>query len=151
MKKFLKGTLTALVLGSVAQADPIVCYDPCVIGQSDGGIVSQFEAQGRALKHAGTLIVVDGPCLSACTILLDQAPAQVCVTREASLGFHQERFAKGGLEGEDFYEEISYKTPGLNAWIAAQGGLPKGPFLMMSYEVLVKFFRACPERSRFKY
>lgn len=59
---------------------PIPCSNPCVIEFSPGGVVDLFEAEGRQLAADKTQVIVDGPCISACTILVDLARANVCIT-----------------------------------------------------------------------
>ena len=42
-----------------------------------------------ALKNSGERVAIDGPCLSACTMVLGVIPRdRICVTTRARLGFH---------------------------------------------------------------
>ena len=42
-----------------------------------------------ALRSSGERVVIDGPCLSACTMVLGVIPRdRICVTPRARLGFH---------------------------------------------------------------
>jgi hypothetical protein len=46
-------------------------------------------AKFRDIKASGERLVIDGPCLSACTLFTAFLPRwQVCVTPRAVLGFH---------------------------------------------------------------
>ena len=41
------------------------------------------------MRDSGEHVVIDGPCLSACTLLTGIIPSdRVCVTQRAVLGFH---------------------------------------------------------------
>lgn len=71
----------ALGAGSVAAAVRID-GDP-------GGRIDQYLSRFEALRGTGERVVVDGPCNSACTLLLGKLPRrQICITDRASLGFH---------------------------------------------------------------
>ncbi len=59
------------------------------ISNDPGGEVIAYLHKYRALRQTGEKVVIDGPCLSACTLLTGVLPkSQVCVTRRAVLGFH---------------------------------------------------------------
>ena len=63
--------------------------DPCVVSYNPGGEIGAFKAAASEIKRTGRRVVIDGPCLSACAILADQARARVCVTGNAKFGFHK--------------------------------------------------------------
>jgi hypothetical protein len=63
-------------------ADVRIVNDP-------GGEVSSYLRTFYQMRVTGERIVIDGPCLSACTLLTGIVPRDhVCVTRRAVLGFH---------------------------------------------------------------
>src|SRR5882757_5669356 len=70
---------------------------------SPGGEVKQFLSLFGALRETGETIAIDGPCYSACTLVLGTIPQdRICVTRRASLGFHAARlFDDRGRESSD--------------------------------------------------
>jgi hypothetical protein len=71
--------LGTLFIAGSASADVRIVNDP-------GGEVLRTFYEMRA---TGERIVIDGPCLSACTLLTGIVPRDhVCVTRRAVLGFH---------------------------------------------------------------
>jgi len=113
---------------------------------SPGGIIADFRATARELRRDRTPIIVDGECDSACTILVDDDAEQACVTPNANLGFHQ-TFAAGFLTDTATVQRGGwrFRTPGLNEWIKARGGLPTVGVLRMRYEDARRFWRACPE------
>lgn len=122
----------------------IACGDPCVIEDDAGGIIDTYAAQGRLAALGHVPVVVDGPCMSACTIFVDLDRVNVCVTQRALLGYHQGRMQKP--DGTETFENIAYQTPGLEAYIAARGGLPepdKGHLLMLNFAEASRFYRPC--------
>src|SRR3954451_7892738 len=59
---------------------------------SPGGQVGPFLQLFERVRASGERVVIDGPCLSACTLVLDLVPSnRICVTRRAVLGFHAAR------------------------------------------------------------
>src|SRR5713101_6945651 len=56
---------------------------------SPGGQVGPFLDLFEQVRATGERVVIDGPCLSACTLVLSIVPDnRICVTRRAVLGFH---------------------------------------------------------------
>jgi hypothetical protein len=59
---------------------------------SPGGQVGPFLDLFEQVRESGERVVIDGPCLSACTLVLSTVPNdRICVTRRAVLGFHAAR------------------------------------------------------------
>src|SRR6201996_5696767 len=59
---------------------------------SPGGEVGPFLDLFERVNASGERVVIDGPCLSACTLVLMTVPSErICVTRRAVLGFHAAR------------------------------------------------------------
>jgi len=59
---------------------------------SPGGQVGPFLDLFERVRASGEIVVIDGPCLSACTLVLSVVPNdRICVTRRAVLGFHAAR------------------------------------------------------------
>jgi hypothetical protein len=73
--------VTSFVAGA-ASADVRIVNDP-------GGEVSSYVLKFKGVRATGERIIIDGPCLSACTLLTGIVPRnRVCVTKRAVLGFH---------------------------------------------------------------
>jgi hypothetical protein len=54
--------------------------------------VVQFLKLFEILKSSGERVIIDGPCYSACTLVLSEIPHnQICVTSRTVLGFHAPR------------------------------------------------------------
>jgi hypothetical protein len=59
------------------------------ITNDDGGIVVSYVHKYSDMRDAGEKAVVDGNCISSCTLLLGLLrPENVCVTDNAVFGFH---------------------------------------------------------------
>lgn len=72
----------SIVASSLASAEVRIVNDP-------GGEVAAYVQKYEQIRATGQHIVIDGPCLSACTLLTGIIPRnRVCVTQRAMLGFH---------------------------------------------------------------
>jgi hypothetical protein len=86
LRSMLDGALASvfvtLLLACTASADVRIVNDP-------GGEISSYVLTFKKMRAAGERVVIDGPCLSACTLLTGIVPHnRVCVTQRAVLGFH---------------------------------------------------------------
>jgi hypothetical protein len=71
-----------LFLAGTAGAELRILNDP-------GGEVSSYLRTFYQMRASGERIIIDGPCLSACTLLTGIVPRDhVCITNRAVLGFH---------------------------------------------------------------
>src|SRR5580658_2643279 len=78
----LAGALERPLSICAASADVLIVNDP-------GGEVSSYVEKFQQVRDSGERVVIDGPCLSACTLLTGIVPRDhVCVTGRAVLGFH---------------------------------------------------------------
>ena len=56
---------------------------------SPGGAVGNYLNFFSQVRRSGERVIIDGPCLSACTLVLSTIPRnRICVTSRAVLGFH---------------------------------------------------------------
>ena len=59
------------------------------IVEDQGGQVGKYLQAFAKVRSTGERVIVDGDCLSACTMVLGLVPAtQICVTPRARFGFH---------------------------------------------------------------
>ena len=78
----LMGAALAALTVSAASAAVRIKADP-------GGQIGPYLEAMAALRSSGERVIIDGPCLSACTMLLGVIPRErICVTPRAQLGFH---------------------------------------------------------------
>src|SRR3954454_11499679 len=116
---------------------------------SPGGEVGPFLQLFERVRASGERVVIDGPCLSACTLVLDMVPNdRICVTRRAILGFHGARSVD--RQGRTYAEpEASalvleaYPAPVRN-WIVRRGGLNSRLLLLRGRE-LAAIYPRCRE------
>jgi hypothetical protein len=107
---------------------------------SPGGAVGPFLELFEKVRQSGERVVIDGPCLSACTLLLMTVPEErICVTRRAVLGFHAARSmdSRGRMYAEpEASREVqaAYPAPVRN-WIARRGGLTSRLLLLRGREL----------------
>src|SRR3954447_5399529 len=107
---------------------------------SPGGQVGPFLDLFARVRASGERVVIDGPCLSACTLVLSAVPnARICVPRRAILGFHAARSIDGRgrmyAEPEASREvEAAYPAP-VRQWIARRGGLTSRLLLLRGREL----------------
>ena len=95
---------------------------------SPGGQVGPFLDLFERVRASGERVVIDGPCLSACTLVLSAVPNdRICVTRRAVLGFHAARSIdrRGRIYAEPEASKAvleAYPAP-VRGWISRRGGL----------------------------
>ncbi|MGY8667118.1 hypothetical protein Q3C01_32835 [Bradyrhizobium sp. UFLA05-109] len=108
--------------------------------QSPGGRVGPFLELFEQVRESGERVVIDGPCLSACTLVLSLVPGErICVTKRAVLGFHAARSVdrQGRFYAEPEASEAvleAYPAPVRN-WIRSRGGLTSRLLLLKGREL----------------
>jgi hypothetical protein len=107
---------------------------------SPGGQVGPFLDLFEQVRASGERVVIDGPCMSACTLVLSIVPDnRICVTRRAVLGFHAARSIdqRGRLYAEpEASREVlaAYPAP-VRGWISRRGGLTSRLLLLRGREL----------------
>jgi hypothetical protein len=118
----LAGALASVVVTTVASAEVRVTNDP-------GGEISSYVAKFHNMRVSGERLVIDGPCLSACTLFTGFLPRnQVCVTPRAVLGFHAASYyddARRSLVPTRAGTRLVMRLypPAIRNWIERHGGL----------------------------
>jgi hypothetical protein len=107
---------------------------------SPGGQVGPFLDLFERVRASGERVVIDGPCLSACTLVLSMVPNdRICVTHRAVLGFHAARSIdrRGRQYAEPEASELvlrAYPTA-VRGWIRRRGGLTSRLLLLHGREL----------------
>jgi hypothetical protein len=107
---------------------------------SPGGQVGPFLDLFERVRESGERVVIDGPCLSACTLVVSMVPeTRICVTRRAILGFHAARSVdrRGHTYAEPEASELvlqAYPGP-VRDWIIHHGGLTSRLLLLRGREL----------------
>ena len=107
---------------------------------SPGGQVGPFLELFDRVRQSGERVVIDGPCLSACTLLLMTIPEErICVTPRAVLGFHAARSIdrRGRIYAEpEASRAVQEAYPeAVRAWISRRGGLTSRMLLLRGREL----------------
>jgi hypothetical protein len=136
---FLAGVLSALAMPP-AQAEVRILASP-------GGQVGPFLDLFDRVRASGERVVIDGPCLSACTLVLSMVPAdRICVTRRAILGFHAARSIdrRGRMYAEPEASELVLEAypSAVRGWIRHRGGLSSRLLLLRGRE-LAAIYPSC--------
>jgi len=136
---FLASVLCGLALAP-AQAEMRIRASP-------GGQVGPFLDLFERVRDSGERVVIDGPCLSACTLVLSLVPNErICVTRRAVLGFHAARSIdrRGRLYSEPEASELVLQAypASVQGWIRRRGGLTSHLLLLRGRE-LAAIYPSC--------
>jgi len=126
---------------------------PCCLGSrfsrrairsSPGGEVLSYLSLLELVRKSGERVIIDGPCLSACTLVLSVVPGnRICVTRKAVLGFHAaiavDRHGRqySASEATRVIAE-TYPAP-VRAWIGRHGGLSRRVLLLRGRELTAMY------------
>ena len=115
----------AILLIAVATAPALA--DVRIVSSS-GGVVGNYLEFFSRVRQSGDRVIIDGPCLSACTLVLSTIPRnRICVTSRAVLGFHAPAIIDQG--GHMYRSRQATKAvvasypPSVQAWIRSHGGL----------------------------
>ena len=140
MKRLFFAAVLALVAVSQARADLRILSSP-------GGFVVDYLQAFARVRQSGERVVIDGPCLSACTLVLSTIPSnRICVTRRAVLGFHAPRMidrqtGRSSRAPEATRIVINSYPAGVRAWIKKRGGLSQTLILLRGRELTALYHR----------
>jgi hypothetical protein len=140
VKRLFFAAVLALVAVSQARADLRILSSP-------GGFVVDYLQAFARVRQSGERVVIDGPCLSACTLVLSTIPSnRICVTRRAVLGFHAPRMidrqtGRSSRAPEATRIVINSYPAGVRAWIKKRGGLSQKLILLRDRELTALYHR----------
>ena len=141
----LVGALASAFVTTTTFAEVHIVNDP-------GGEVSEYVQKFHELRKAGERLVIDGPCLSACTLFTGIIPPDhVCVTRRAVLGFHAASYfddARHTLVPTRQGTQVIMRLypPEIRDWIERHGGLTPHIMALRGKE-LSAIYNTCPEET----
>lgn len=142
---FAATVLTVALTTTAARATVLIKDD-------NGGLMEDYVARFQPVRESGEPVVIDGACLSACTMLLGLVPRhQVCATPNATLGFHAAwQFNKSGdrVASASGTRDLMKTYPAsVRAWIVKHGGLT--PHMMfVRGRNLAAIVNPCDKESR---
>jgi hypothetical protein len=129
----LAGTLITICAAGPAIAEVRIRADM-------GGQIKSYLQKYAAVRDGGERLVVDGTCMSACTLALGLVPRdRICVTRKAVLGFHAAWDPSD--DGRQLHSEggtalmMSIYPAEIRTWIERRGGLNRKTMLLRGREL----------------
>ena len=140
-----KAFVTITLFATLLSAPP--AYAEVRILASPGGQVGPFIDLFERVRASGERVVIDGPCLSACTLVLSVVPDdRICVTRRAILGFHAARSIdrRGRMYAEPEASALVLEAypAAVRGWIRRRGGLTSRLLLLRGRE-LAAIYPSC--------
>jgi len=112
-----------------------------------GGQIGAYLQRIDAMRRSGDRVVIDGPCLSACTMILGAIPRnRICVTSRAQLGFHAayDLDQSGGQVTNRGGTALlmNHYPQHVRGWIARHGGLTR-QMIYLSGGELSSMYQSC--------
>ena len=148
----MRGVFAAIVLAVATLGGISSASAQFRISEDRGGQIGPYLQQFAMVRESGSRVVIDGTCLSACTLVLGTVPKdRICVTSRANLGFHAAwDLAPGGRavyssEGTRLLWEI-YPT-NIRNWIKSKGGLTPRMIYLRGKE-LASMYATCPSQTQ---
>ena len=128
---------------AIAAALLLIGFAPALgdvrIAASGGGDVSAYSKFFALLEQSGRRIVLDGPCFSACTLVLSAIPRErICVTPRAVLGFHAAQWldTRSRRKYPASARVLASAYPAdVRSWIEQHGGLTSKLIILRGQEL----------------
>lgn len=147
MRRFISYAALSLTLVTPAFADIRSSSTEVRILSSSGGVAASYVDFFTQVRKSGKKVIIDGPCDSACTLVLKIVPRnRICVTKRAVLGFHAPAYVdRNGrvtrTTAATRAVTASY-PPAVREWIKRKGGL-KSDFIYLRGQELAALYRRC--------
>jgi len=122
------------------------------IADDRGGQIGRYLEAFTTVRSSGELVIVDGNCLSACTLVLGVVPLErVCATHRARFGFHAAWMLD--RDGRPVISPLGTQTlwsiypASVRRWISTHGGL-SGNMIFMQGRDLDGIIASCDRDGR---
>ena len=142
---------TALLAATIAAANNLPASATVRITSDPGGQIGPYLEKLQSLRTSGQSVIIDGPCLSACTMVLGMIPRdRICVTSRARLGFHaawrpdQAGRQTSDQDGTDLL--MNAYPQQVRDWISRHGGLSP-QLIYLSGDELASMYPRCEGSS----
>ena len=134
--RFPRLLLSAAVLASLV----VPASATMRIAEDRGGQIGHYLQAFALVRSSGENVVIDGNCLSACTLVLGLIPrSRMCATHNARLGFHAAWMP--GNDGRPVTSALGTQAlwniyPGsVRHWISRHGGLSRHMIFLQGREL----------------
>ena len=122
------------------------------IAGDGGGQIGAYLQRHKAMRQSGERVVIDGPCLSACTMVLGAIPRnRICVTSRALLGFHAaydlDQSGRQVTSRGATSLLMDHYPQQVRNWIARRGGLSR-QMMFLSGRGLSSMYASCDSLVR---
>ncbi len=99
-----------------------------VLSNDNGGKMEEYTARFQQVRNSAETVIIDGTCLSACTMVLGMVPHdRLCATPNAVLGFHAawmyDNSGNRVASASGTHDLMKTYPAAVRAWIARNGGL----------------------------
>jgi hypothetical protein len=134
------GALLALVSANPSSAEVRIRWDL-------GGKIGPYLEKYAMVRQSGQRVVIDGPCVSACTLVVAVVPRdRICVTHRAMLGFHAawtpDHYGRPVMHPEATRLLWDLYPPRVRSWIKRRGGL-NGRTIVLRGRELAALYPSC--------
>ena len=124
------------------------------IAEDRGGQIGQYLQAFASGRSSGETVVIDGNCLSACTLVLGLVPRErICATERARLGFHAawmpDRDGRPVTSPLGTQALWSIYPASVRRWINQHGGLSRKMIFMQGHE-LNGIVASCDRNPRYQ-
>jgi hypothetical protein len=124
------------------------------IAEDRGGQIGQYLQAFASVRSSGESVVIDGNCLSACTLVLGLVPRErICATERARLGFHAawmpDRDGRPVTSPLGTQALWSIYPASVRRWINQHGGLSRKMIFMQGHE-LTGIVPSCDRSPRYQ-
>jgi hypothetical protein len=133
--------IRGLVFGAAALALSMTSASATMrISEDRGGQIGRYLEAFATVRSSGDRVVVDGNCLSACTLVLGVVPRErICATQRARFGFHAawmpDRDGRPVTSPLGTQALWSIYPASVRRWISAHGGLSRKMIFMQGQDL----------------
>ena len=152
--QFRRLLLCAALLGAALGASITSASATMRIAEDRGGQIGHYLQAFAMLRSTGEKVVIDGNCLSACTLVLGMiSPSHICATPRARFGFHAAWMP--GRDGEPVTSRLGTRAlwnvypPSVRHWIDRHGGLSRHMIYLQGSD-LHGIVRSCSVRHHYE-
>jgi hypothetical protein len=133
--------IQGLVLGAAAVALSVTSASATMrIADDRGGQIGRYLEAFTTVRSSGERVVIDGNCLSACTLVLGLVPRErICATQRARFGFHAawmpDRDGRPVTSPLGTQALWSIYPASVRRWISTRGGLSRNMIFMQGRDL----------------